>query len=345
MPENIAADFRKKISLKEFEVTNTSSSGGSYCKGFDVKEAGKNLQVKVVNRTERDMEFDMIGFDPSIVNALRRLLLSDVPSMAIEKVHMYQNTSIMQDEVLAHRLGLIPLKADPRLFEWKEVKTGGGKGKQQDNDDAGTEKDTLEFQLQVRCKSSGEESSPYIDSHVLTKSIKWIPRGSQASWAGEVCPTEPDILINKLRPGHEMELTMYAVKGIGRDHAKFSPVSTAFYRLMPSITLLRPIRGEAALRLQKCFSPGVISLEPGDDGQKVAVVTNPRLDSCSRNVYRHEDLKGAVSLEKVKDHFIFSVESVGALRPGELVGMALDVLLEKCDHFIKELDSEQISAS
>lgn len=39
--------------------------------------------------------------------------------MAIEKVHVYNNTSIIQDEVLAHRLGLIPLKADPRKFSFK----------------------------------------------------------------------------------------------------------------------------------------------------------------------------------------------------------------------------------
>jgi DNA-directed RNA polymerase alpha subunit len=40
--------------------------------------------------------------------------------MAIEKVHIYNNTSVMQDEVLAHRLGLIPLKADPSLFKFKQ---------------------------------------------------------------------------------------------------------------------------------------------------------------------------------------------------------------------------------
>lgn len=43
--------------------------------------------------------------------------------MAIEKVFIYNNTSIVQDEVLAHRLGLIPIKADPRLFEYRN--TGG----------------------------------------------------------------------------------------------------------------------------------------------------------------------------------------------------------------------------
>lgn len=39
--------------------------------------------------------------------------------MAIEKVYIYDNTSIIQDEVLAHRLGLIPIKVDPDLFYFK----------------------------------------------------------------------------------------------------------------------------------------------------------------------------------------------------------------------------------
>ena len=45
--------------------------------------------------------------------------VQQVPTVAIEKVHIYNNTSIIQDEVLAHRLGLIPIKADPRLLEYK----------------------------------------------------------------------------------------------------------------------------------------------------------------------------------------------------------------------------------
>jgi DNA-directed RNA polymerase I and III subunit RPAC1 len=67
------------------------------------------------------------------------------------------------------------------------------------------------------------------------------------------------------------------MQGTGRDHAKFSPVSTAFYRLLPSITITKPVLGEAALRLQKCFSPGVIELEEGPGGSKHAVVKNERL--------------------------------------------------------------------
>ena len=72
------------------------------------------------------------------------------------------------------------------------------------------------------------------------------------------------------------------------------------------------------------------------------IILTPRIDSCSRNVYRYDDLKDSVSLDKVKDHFIFTVESVGANLPQDLVSMAWDVIIEKCDHFIGELqDSEE----
>ena len=80
----------------------------------------QKLKVRVVRVEGNEMEFDLIGVDPSIPNALRRILLSDVPTMAFDRVFLFNNTSIIQDEVLAHRLGLIPLKADPRLFEFRQ---------------------------------------------------------------------------------------------------------------------------------------------------------------------------------------------------------------------------------
>jgi len=69
---------------------------------------------------EMEMEFDLIGVEPSLANAFRRILLSEVPSIAIKEVHMYMNTSVIQDEVLAHRMGLIPLKANPKHFVYQQ---------------------------------------------------------------------------------------------------------------------------------------------------------------------------------------------------------------------------------
>jgi len=68
---------------------------------------------------ELEMEFDLVGVDASISNAFRRILIAEVPSMAIERVYISNNTSVIQDEVLAHRLGLIPIKVDPRRFGWQ----------------------------------------------------------------------------------------------------------------------------------------------------------------------------------------------------------------------------------
>ncbi|CAB4057074.1 RPC40 [Lepeophtheirus salmonis] len=119
----------------------------------------------------------------------------------------------------------------------------------------------------------------------------------------------------------------------------FSPVCTAFYRLHPeiSLSLKSEIRDEAAIRLQESFSPGVIEINKKTG---VAYIANPRYDMCSRNIMRHEDLKDKVTLSKIKDHFIFSIESTGALEPEDIFLQSVDILAEKCKYFLMELNSE-----
>ena len=78
----------------------------------------REFSVNVISETYEEFVFELIGVDAPIANALRRILLAEVPTIAIETVFIKCNTSILQDEVLAHRLGLIPLDIDPRLFEF-----------------------------------------------------------------------------------------------------------------------------------------------------------------------------------------------------------------------------------
>lgn len=65
---------------------------------------------------------------------------------------------------------------------------------------------------------------------VYSKDIKWVPIGRQADMfprgAEQFGVLENDILICKMRPGHEIHVFMHAIKGMGKDHAKFSPVGT-----------------------------------------------------------------------------------------------------------------------
>ena len=76
--------------------------------------------MEVTTLSNRSVEFDMVGVDASIANAFRRVMIAEVPSICIEHVYVWDNTSVMQDEVLAHRLGLIPLNVDPGLFDMRE---------------------------------------------------------------------------------------------------------------------------------------------------------------------------------------------------------------------------------
>ncbi|XP_027694264.1 DNA-directed RNA polymerases I and III subunit RPAC1 isoform X2 [Vombatus ursinus] len=310
-------EMRSRVVLGEFGVRNvhTTDFPGNYC-GYDDT-------------------WDQSRFEK-------------VPTMAVEKVFVYNNTSIVQDEILAHRLGLIPIRADPRLFEYRNQ-----------GDEVGTEIDTLQFQLKVKCtrnpqaaKDSSDPNELYLNHKVYTKHMTWIPLGNQADVfpEGTIRPVHDDILIAQLRPGQELDLLMHCVKGIGKDHAKFSPVATASYRLLPDITLLQPVEGEAAEELSRCFSPGVIQVQDVKEpviwfissGKKVATVANPRLDTFSREIFRHENLKKLVRLARVRDHYIFSVESTGVLPPEVLVGEAIKVLMGKCRRFVDELDSVQM---
>ena len=127
-----------------------------------------------------------------------------------------------------------------------------------------------------------------------------------------------DIIVIKMRHAQEIEARCHCVKGIGRDHAKFSPVGTATYRLLPEIVIKRKVAGEQAERLQKCFSKGVIEI----DENGVAQVKNSRLDTISRNVFRYDDLKDVVEIRRKKNHFIFSIESIGQYEPHEIVAEA-----------------------
>lgn len=267
----------------------------------------------------------MIGCSAALANAFRRLMLSEVPSMAIEKVYIYNNTSIIQDEILAHRLGLIPLRADPLLFQYKSA---------DDTNDEGTENDTLDFDLKFKCtKKTGDSSTR--NQNVYSSQIKWLPKGKQSSIFKEndVAPIHDDILISKMRPGHEMDLKLIAVKGLGKDHAKFSPVATAYYRLLPEIRLNRIVTGDDAKLLQKCFSPEVIGIDP----HGAAFVKDARYDSCSRNVYRYPQIADSVTMSRIQDHFIFTVESVGALAPQIIFKEAVKSLKKKCRLFLDEI--------
>ncbi|KAJ1675529.1 DNA-directed RNA polymerase core subunit rpc40 [Spiromyces aspiralis] len=327
----MAADDRNIVQILKDRVENIHGSEFPHNYpgedlSFNLDAIAKRFKLKIWRITEREMEFDLVGVDAAVANALRRIMIAEVPTMAIERVYLMENSGVIHDEVLAHRLGLIPIKADARDFMW----TGPS--------DTPTDLNTIVFRLDVTCKRNPNaeegETDPkkrYINSSVYSSSLVWEPKGDQAEKFKDrqIGTVHDDILITKLRPGQAISCELHCVKGIGEDHAKFSPVATASYRLLPTITILEDITGEDAVKFQKCFPPGVVDIVV-EDGVKKAKVVNPRKDTVSREVLRHKEFANKVKLGRVRDHFIFKIESVGAIPPQEILSQALEILMGKC---------------
>ncbi len=347
----------KKAAASSSSSASSSASGGRTRNRHDVKAAEvshnvrdldtpradflahfrRNFSIHVVHATDEEIQFEMVGVDPAVANALRRILISEVPTVAIETVYLHNNTSIIQDEVLAHRLGLIPIDVEPDDFEDLPPPVDGEARR--------TDKNTLVFTLNVQCRAKPGSSASLIDPDyddlehgvVYSGDLVWNPKGQQsARFDSRKAPTvvHDDIVIAKLRPGQVIHLEAHCNRGVGKDHAKFSPVCTAAYRLMPEVTLVegREVLNDRADKLMELM-PGVWETEPlpGGRGGYRAVVAHPEKCTMSRNFMMEKDLAASVRVARVPDHFIFSVESVGAIPAPDLLRRALRILMAKCD--------------
>uniref|UniRef100_A0A6G1S6G5 DNA-directed RNA polymerases I and III subunit RPAC1 n=1 Tax=Aceria tosichella TaxID=561515 RepID=A0A6G1S6G5_9ACAR len=337
-------ESRGRANVTELYIEDTAYSRypGNYWGVDDSWKAERFKKLAKVNieryHCGRELELDIFGIAPAIANAYRRIMLAEIPTMAFEHVFINNNTSVIQDEMLAHRLGMIPIKVDPTKFDWKPTSAPP---------ESTARNHTIVFELKVKCEQlpdaepekSGRREDLYKDYKVFSKHLKWIPLADQAKthFRGKnaIRPVHQKILIAKLSKNQEIDLRLHAVKGIGRDHAKFSPVATAAYKLMPDIKLKERLVGEQAKRFKDSFSDGVVELI-GDEGE--AKVVNARIDSGSRNIFRHADLKDKVQYDLIKDHYIFNIESTGAIPAIDIFLQSCDILGSKCETFLKELN-------
>lgn len=305
LPERVG-----NVSSSSYPLQVPGESGAWSNESFD-----ENLRVVVTRLTTEQCEFEMVGVDASIANAIRRTLIAEVPTVAIEHVYIWNNTSIIQDEVLSHRLGLVPLAIDPSRLTFKM-------------DDEANDQNTVVFNLKTECKKKvGSKDGAVEGRYVYSSQLEWDPKGDQAETMVDAPPkpVNPDIVIAKLAPGQGMEMELHCEKGIGKDHAKFSPVATASYRLLPHIEILKLVPEPLIPKLISCFPEGVLE-RGGENGVQVA---DARKDTVSREVLRHPEFEGMVRLGRIQDHFLFSVESTGVYEPEALVPASIDVLRKK----------------
>ena len=142
-----------------------------------------------------------------------------------------------------------------------------------------------------------------------------------------------------------MEIT--CEKGIGKTHAKWSPVSTAYYRLVPDIKIKSDIKNEEAKELKKLCPVGVFDIEDlGRESTYIiliclerAVVGDVRKCTTCRECIRSSKFGDKIELSKIKDRFEFHVESVGQYKPEEIVMEAIKKLKEKAEHWLEVLEN------
>src|SRR2546422_3827043 len=163
------------------------------------------MDIKLLSKEQDTLRFVLSGVKPAFANALRRIMLSEVPVMAIDDVMILENNSVMYDEILAHRLGLIPITTDLESYNLPEECTC--------KSELGCSKCRASLSLEI------EASDPV--EVVYTSHLK--PENP------DVRPVSDKIPIVKLAQGQRVKLEAFARIGIGMTHAYLQSVSAETY--------------------------------------------------------------------------------------------------------------------
>ncbi len=83
----------------------------------------EEYEVEFIERGDRNARFLVRGVTPAFANGIRRAMLADVPTLSIDEVRVIENSSVMFDEQIGLRLGLVPLTTPPGEFEEGDVVT------------------------------------------------------------------------------------------------------------------------------------------------------------------------------------------------------------------------------
>jgi DNA-directed RNA polymerase I and III subunit RPAC1 len=323
---------------------------------FDTLNLGSSLntapQVTILSDTDcnvaryAEIVFELKGVSVAFANAMRRIMLGEIPTMAIEVVKVFRNDSVMQDEVLAHRLGLLPVIVDnvEAIDSW----TRHGEL---------TPTNCVPFLLNF---VAGNETQSDQTVHLMAKEL--IPISWEAAMRleanegdiGRMGNTgEPsfgakllydDIVLTKMKPREGIKLLAFATKGIGLEHAKWSPVSTASYKMKPAIKILTPFRGADAIQIRDRCPARVFDIEESSD-----LLTVARLGDCTmcRECIREgpaastkEGEPAKISLSRQADTFIFTVEASGQLRVRQILKRTFEVLKEKALQILADLSED-----
>jgi DNA-directed RNA polymerase subunit D len=253
--------------------------------------------------------FTLAGATPAFANAFRRAMIGEVPTLAIDDVRIYDNTSAFFDEMLAHRLGLIPLKTDLSTLSTQEKCTCGG---------AGCPGCIVTFTLSV------EGPKTVLSSDLI----------SQDPHATAVYDNIP---IVKLAKGQKLVIEARATLNTGRVHAKWQPTLVCGFKNHPVVSISEACDA-CGMCVEEC-PRNVLAVR----GKKVEVVEG-KLPDCSmcRLCERACLASGigeepAITISAEADRYIFVVESDGSLTVKEIMDSALKYIRDQSDELERQL--------
>lgn len=268
------------------------------------------MKVEVQELTDTKADIVIRGVNHAFVNALRRTLISDLPKMAIDEVTIYDNTSGLFDEMVSHRLGLVPVPSDPASYVPPVEKTA------------------------EESEEGAEESFENVLLYTLSK------EGPCTVYSGDLTPADPDakipdpnIPVAKLLEGQRLMLEAAAVFGTPRKHAKWTAVSGAGYRELPHVDVSEVPRlsHEQQVRIERALPPGSMEIRDG----KLHVLDEEKAFDFLKSAARPFNIEG-VKLSRETDAFRFHFETDGAVKAKDALKYSISFLMEK----LKRVESD-----
>ena len=258
------------------------------------------MDIKIKNRDENQLLFTVDGVDVSLVNALRRICMVEVPTLAIETVEIYKNDARIFDEALSHRLGLVPIT---------------------------TNLEELVLPQECDCEDHCPRCS--VSLTLKGKGPKTLYSGDLKSEDPNAKPVLDTIPLVKLKEGEEVELEAIAQLGTGTMHAKWQPTSSCAFKYYPQITIDK----EKCEVCNTCVNECPRSVLEFDEKKNQIKVVD--LENCSlcRTCMKGCD-RGAITMDIQEGKFIFQIETDGSMPPTEVLTRACDILRDKADKII-----------
>mgnify|MGYP006282293029 CR=1 FL=1 len=259
------------------------------------------MELTLLEQSKDNLNLFVKGMEPAYANALRRAIMDLVPTMAIETVNINQNSSILYDEVLAHRLGLIPLKTDLESYVLPDQCKCKGQGCAQCQ---------VDFKIQVT------GPGPVYASELKFEDPK-------------IKPVFDKMLIANLEKGQEIQVYGKAQLGIGRDHMKFAP-GLVYYKYKPKLTIEE--QPENPEEVAKSCPKEIFEVKKGQ-----LEINKDKVFECHLCQACVEESEGKIKLEEKDDEYLFYIESFGQLSGNEMVKKAISILVAETDEFSKQL--------